>query len=50
MTMSYRYFSIENPEVALMSEALDRERDGSPFVPDPPGALDALIKDGSSLL
>ena len=42
------YFSIENPEVALMREALDRERDGSPFVPDPPGALDDLIAEYES--
>ena len=38
----------EDPKVSLMREALDCERDDSPFVPDPPGALDALIAEYES--
>lgn len=37
------FFSIESREVQRLREALNAVRDDSPFVPDPPGALDALI-------
>lgn len=37
------FFSIESPEVQRLREALDAVRDDSPFVPDPPGALEALL-------
>ena len=37
------FFSIESPEVKRLREALDAVRDDSPFVPDPPGALDSLM-------
>ena len=42
------HFSVEPPEVSLMREALDRERDDSLFVLDPPGALDALLAEYES--
>lgn len=38
-----KFFSIESPETRRLREALDLVRDDSPFVPDPPGAIDALI-------
>lgn len=38
-----KFFSIESPDIQRLREALDLVRDDSPFVPDPPGALDALV-------
>ena len=42
------YFSDQSPEDLLMTEALGRARDDSPFVPDPPGALEELLADYES--
>ncbi len=37
------YFRIESPDLQRMRDDLDAVRDDSPFEPDPPGALDALL-------
>lgn len=41
------HFSQETPEMQRMKRALARVRDDSPFVPDPPGALDAIMSEYS---
>ena len=43
-----QYFGTESPELKRMLKDLDVVRDDSPFVPDPPGALDALVAEFSS--
>ena len=42
------YFGTESPELKRMLKDLSVVRDDSPFVPDPPGALDALVAEISS--
>ena len=42
------YFGTESPALKRMLKDLDVVRDDSPFVPDPPGALDALVAEISS--
>ena len=37
------HFSIESPDLQHMREHLNAVRDDTPFVPDPPGALEALV-------
>ena len=37
------YFRIESPDLQRMRDDLDAVRDDTPFEPDPPGALDALL-------
>ncbi len=37
------YFCTESPDLKRMREHLNAARDDSPFVPDPPGALDTLL-------
>lgn len=41
------FFSRESPELRRMREALSLVRDDSPFVPDPPGALEGLMAEHS---
>ncbi len=46
-SMLVDYFSRETSETQRMKRALARVRDDSPFVPDPPGALESLVSEYS---